>query len=82
MFVGDETTTSLISKSENDSMENDGVKMTAQSNILIDTYRERMNSSLFPWLHEKESNVIDNTPEAREYRKKMMLRAVYGLLEN
>ena len=82
MFVGDETTTSLISKSENDSMENDGVKMTAQSNILIDTYRERMNSSLFPWLHEKESNVIDNTPEAREYREKMMLRAVYGLLEN
>jgi len=76
-----EATTPLIIKSENDSVEKEnGDIMKPQNNLLIDTHRERLNSSLFSWLlhHEKERDIKDKTPEARQYRKRMMLRAVYG----
>lgn len=36
----------------------------------------------FPWthfLHESGRDVKDKSPEARAYRAKMMLRAVYGM---
>lgn len=36
----------------------------------------------FPWkhfLHESGRDVKDKSPEARGYRAKMMLRAVYGI---